>query len=443
MKLPNEICGVLKRLDECGFEAYVVGGAVRDHIMGKECNDYDVTTSALPEQIKKAFEDHRVIETGIKHGTVTVLVGDHAVEITTYRCDGEYSDGRRPDSVTFTSSLKQDLERRDLTVNAVAYNEKNGFKDFFCGINDIKNGIIRCVGVPEKRFEEDKLRILRAVRFSSTLGFEIEENTKKAVHEMCGELSCVSRERVLVELLKLLCGKNAFECLDEYRDIIFEIIPELKVENGFDQNNPNHCHTLYEHTIRCVQNTPPVPRVRMAALLHDIGKPEAKTTDGYGVSHFKGHPDIGEKKAREILKRLKASGEFTDSVCTLIKYHDVRFENERKTIRRFAAKLGYDAFSELLDMQIADVLSQSPEYLFRAEKIERVRETANELRQSGEAMHVSDLRIDGNDVMRVCGVTGKTVGEILKTVLDEVLDDKLENERETLLTYIGTYRKAF
>lgn len=436
MKLPKEIAGVLNRLNECGFEAYLVGGAVRDRIMGRECHDYDVTTSALPKQIEKAFEDCRVIETGIKHGTVTVQAGDYDVEITTYRCDGAYSDGRRPDSVRFTSSLEEDLKRRDFTVNAIAYNEKEGFKDFFGGMNDINNGVIRCVGNARERFCEDKLRILRAVRFSSCLCFEIEENTKKAVHEMCGQIDCVSRERVLVELLKLLCGENAFECLDGYRDVIFEIIPELRVENGFDQNNPNHCFTLYEHTINCVKNTPRVPQVRLAALLHDIGKPEAKTTDEYGVSHYKGHPDISEKKARGILKRLKASGELTSSVSTLVKYHDVRFECDKKMIRRFLGKLGKSAFFELADLQLADVLSQSPEYSFRKEKLECVRELATEICKNDEALCVADLKINGNDVMRVCGVTGKAVGEILKNTLDDVVDEKLDNEREVLLEHL-------
>lgn len=442
MKLPKEIVGVLNRLDECGFEAYVVGGAVRDCIMGRACHDYDITTSALPEQIEKAFEERRVIETGIKHGTVTVLAGDYSVEITAYRCDGTYSDGRRPDSVSFTSSLEEDLKRRDFTVNAIAYNEKEGFKDFYGGMNDIKNSVIRCVGDAKERFCEDKLRILRVVRFSSCLGFDVEENTKKAVHEMCGQIECVSRERVLVELLKLLCGENVFECLDEYRDVFFEIIPELRAEDGFDQNNPNHCFALYEHTINCVKNTPPVPQVRLAALLHDIGKPETKTTDEYGVSHFKCHPDIGEKKAREILKRLKASGELTSSVCTLVKYHDVRFECDKKMIKRFLGKIGKDAFFELADIQLADVLSQSPEYSFRKEKLGLVRELATEICKNGESLCVADLKINGNDVINVCGVTGKAVGEILKNALNDVIDEKIDNNQETLMEYLRGFSKS-
>lgn len=257
MNIPKEIAEVLDRLNASGEEAYIVGGAVRDSVMGKQPHDYDIATSATPDRVKRIFSDKRIIETGIKHGTVTLLNGELSPEITTYRCDGIYTDGRHPDRVTFSDSLEADLQRRDLTVNALAYNEQSGLVDMFGGVNDIKNGIIRCVGEPGKRFTEDRLRVLRAIRFASRLGFELDKATAEAVHSFASELDELSRERVFSELCKLLCGKSCEKCLAEYKDVIFAVIPALEVQDGFDQNNPNHIYTLYEHTIKCVGSTPP------------------------------------------------------------------------------------------------------------------------------------------------------------------------------------------
>ncbi len=436
LTLPQDVTVLLKKLNNAGYGAYAVGGAVRDGIMNIPCCDYDITTSATPAQIKEVFAEYKTVDTGIKHGTVTVITDAHNVEVTVYRKESGYSDGRHPDSVTFASDITDDLSRRDLTVNAIAYSPDVGFIDPHGGIDDIRAGIIRCVGDPEKRFDEDKLRILRAVRFASTLGFEIESATASAVAAMYKKTECVSRERVFTEMSKLICGKNAAKCLKEYKDLLFEIIPELKIQNGYDQHNPNHCLPLFDHTLSVLSNTEPTVHMRWASLLHDTGKPHCQTVDGDGIFHFPSHPDKSEEIARGVLRRLRAGGELTDKVCTLIKYHDVRFYKKRPLIRRYLGFLGWEGFCDLLCLQQADILSQSPDYRYRLDNIDSVRQTAEQVLASHEPLCIADLAVDGYDLTAAGVKQGKQVGQILSYLLDEVLQDKISNDKEALLACV-------
>ncbi len=438
LQIPDSILMLLEKLNSAGYAAYIVGGAVRDGIMNRPCSDYDITTSALPEQIKEVFADFKTFDTGIKHGTVTVLTGEYSVEVTAFRCEGAYSDGRHPDSVSFTDDVTEDLKRRDFTVNAIAYNPKTGYVDPFGGMEDIRKKIIRCVGRPEMRFGEDKLRILRAVRFSSVLGFDIDSETSKAIKASAGEISSVSAERVFSELCKLICGKNAKRCLYEYRELLFEIIPELKAQYGFDQNNTNHSLTLFEHTLAVLGYTEPTAHMRFTALLHDAGKPETATLDENGVSHYYGHPDVSEKIARNVLSRLKASKEFTEHVCILIKYHDTRFKSERPAVRRFIGKLGEEKFFELMALKKADTMSQSPRYRYRLDSLDSIEECARKVIAEGDVLTVKDLKISGDDILAAGVAPGKAVGEMLSELLDRVINDSLKNDKESLLAYVDT-----
>ena len=291
--LPAQVNTALARLHDAGYEAYIVGGCVRDRIMGREPKDYDITTSALPEQTAAVFAGERIIETGMKHGTVTVLLDGEPLEITTFRIDGTYSDSRHPDAVTFTPSLREDLARRDFTMNAMAYSSETGLVDPFGGQADIAAKYIRCVGDPDLRFREDALRILRALRFSSVLGFPIEPETDGAARYLCLLLKKISAERVFSELKQLLCGPDVRRVLLDYAGVLGAVLPEILPMQGFDQRNPHHCYDILEHTAAAVEAMPPEPALRLAALLHDVGKPECFFTDEDGVGHFYGHPKAG------------------------------------------------------------------------------------------------------------------------------------------------------
>ena len=303
--LPAGVSRALTMLESAGFEAFIVGGCVRDALRGITPKDYDITTSALPEETKSVFRDWRVIETGIQHGTITVVMDGMPLEITTYRTEGTYSDNRHPDSVSFTASLREDVARRDFTMNAIAYSPTRGMIDHFGGAEDIRRGIIRCVGDPATRFREDALRMMRGIRFASVLGFAIEKNTAAAIHENKERIPTVSAERIRVELTKLLCGANVKNVLMDWWDVIGTVIPEILPMHGFDQKTPYHIYDVWEHTAVAVSNIPPDPHLRLCALLHDIGKPPSFFTDEKGVGHFYGHPAVSARMTEEILARLK------------------------------------------------------------------------------------------------------------------------------------------
>lgn len=442
INIPNYVRNVLDALEKAGFEAYIVGGCVRDYLLDKTPHDFDVCTNAKPEQMMEVFSNFNVIETGLKHGTLTVISDHEPVEVTTYRSDGEYADHRRPKQVKFENTLDKDLKRRDFTVNALCYSEKKGIIDLFGGEDDLKNGVIRAVGEAERRFDEDALRILRGLRFASVLDFEIEEKTAEAMFKQAELLSLISAERIFIELKKLLCGKNAGDILLKYRDIFAVIIPELVPAFDFPQICPHHCFDVYTHICRSVDNIPNEESLRLTMLFHDIEKPKMATTDENGVMHFKLHPVESEKTARMILRRLKCDNKTRSLVCDLIYEHDNRLENAKKnTVKRFIAKYGEDFFEKYLLVRRADTLAQS-DYL-RAQKLEgleKLKALGAQIIEENSCLKISDLAVNGKDIIAM-GYKGRQIGEALELALNAVIDEQTENDKTKLLQFIkGTLK---
>ena len=436
MTLPQNISAVLDRLTSSGFEAYIVGGCVRDMLMGREPSDFDITTSASPEQTLAVFGDMHTLTHGMKHGTVTVMADGEPVEITTFRKDGEYKDSRHPETVSFDATLEQDLARRDFTCNAMAYDPAEGLVDIFGGQEDIKNGVIRAVGDPEERFNEDALRILRALRFASVLGFEIEEKTAQAAKKCSPLLANVSGERIYAELSKLLCGKNCFNIIMDHPEVLDRVVPGILRMKGYSQHNSYHIYTLLEHTARVVMNVPAKPYMRLAALLHDIGKPDCQTVDKDDPEkwHFHGHPERSVEMAEEIIHKLKCDGETRDRALGIIKYHDVRFKADEKMILRWLGKLGEEMFLDILDLHYADITAQNPLYFDeRAENLAGIRAIIADAVAKQRCFTVSSLAINGKDIIALGIPQGQCVGALLDALLEEVIDGKLENERNNLL----------
>ena len=435
MDMPKNVDTAINLLQSAGFEAYAVGGCVRDSLLGKTPNDWDITTSAKPEDMKSVFADFHCIDTGIKHGTVTVVIDGEPLEITTFRLDGEYEDNRHPKSVTFTSNLGADLGRRDFTVNAMAYSKKTGTVDLFGGQNDLKNRIIRCVGDPDRRFNEDALRILRALRFSSALDFEIEEKTAQSLLKNRALLGNISEERIAKELLKLVCGKGAKRILTDFAPVLFEILPELQPMYKNSHDNPHHCYDIYEHTLIAVESIDPEPTLRFAMLLHDCGKPAVKKFDENGVAHFYGHQRISAEISAQILARLKVSNKFRDEILFLVSNHDrwELYENMEK-MPRYLSKFGLDGVLNLLKVMRADVLAQSPEYRYRLDQIADAEETAKNLAAQKPCLSLSELQINGRTLMDIGIPQGRKLGAVLAQLLDEVIDGVTKNTQEALTT---------
>lgn len=435
MDMPKNVDTAINLLQSAGFEAYAVGGCVRDSLLGKTPNDWDITTSAKPEDMKSVFADFHCIDTGIKHGTVTVVIDGEPLEITTFRLDGEYEDNRHPKSVTFTSNLGADLGRRDFTVNAMAYSKMTGTVDLFGGQNDLKNGIIRCVGDPDRRFNEDALRILRALRFASALDFEIEEKTAQSLLKNRALLGNISEERIAKELLKLVCGKGAKRILTDFAPVLFEILPELQPMYKNSHDNPHHCYDIYEHTLIAVESIDPEPTLRFAMLLHDCGKPAVKKFDENGVAHFYGHQRISAEISAQILARLKVSNKFRDEILFLVSNHDrwELYENTEK-MPRYLSKFGLDGVLNLLKVMRADVLAQSPEYRYRLDQIADAEETAKNLAAQKPCLSLSELQINGRTLMDIGIPQGRKLGAVLAQLLDEVIDGVTKNTQEALTT---------
>ncbi len=432
MQIPYHIEEILERLENSGYEAYIVGGCVRDNIMGLAPHDFDITTSALPCQTEQVFSDCRVIETGIKHGTVTVLYKGTSVEITTYRVDGTYSDSRRPDKVTFTKNIRDDLSRRDFTVNGIAYSPRRGITDPFGGMRDIKTGIIRCIGNADERFSEDALRILRALRFSSVLGFEIEENTANAVRRHKNDLDLVSRERVFSELTRLLCGKDVRRVLTDFSDVIAVIIPQLETTIGYDQHSKYHNSTLYEHTARAVEAAPAEPALRFAMLLHDVGKPACRSVGEDGEFHFYGHAEESAKIAEEVLRELKAPNTLRERVCDIIRHHDAPVDLSKKTIRKALSRHGFERFCDYMYAHMADDSAKAGFCLPRIETARQAVAIAEEINAETPCLTVKDLKISGRDLMEFIEPSPR-MGKILSQLLSEVLEEKIANEKKALI----------
>lgn len=438
IEIPPYAAKALKLLETSGYEAWCVGGCVRDAVMGRKPHDWDICTSALPEETLTVFSRFKTIPTGIKHGTITVLIDGKPIEITTYRCDGDYSDHRRPDSVTFVRDIKSDLERRDFTMNSMCVNLKGEIFDPFGGMNDISNKTIRCVGEAEKRFDEDALRIFRAVRFAAKTGFDIDSATEKAMLKMCGTLCQVSEERLFSELKNLLVQPYAGQSLIRYREVIAQVIPEVRACFDFDQRTPYHCYDVWEHIVRSVDLVPPKEILRLTMLLHDIGKPQMFTIDENGAGHFKGHPKLSEEMADKILRRLKSDNRTRETVCELIYEHDNRVPPERRAMRRFLARQKYiphdkDFFDMWIEVRLADTLAQS-EYQ-KTEKLQYIDDEAamaNQLFAEECCMKISDLEINGHDLIAM-GLHGREIGDMLKKLFELVTDEKIPNEHQELL----------
>lgn len=426
-------------IEKAGFEAYQVGGCVRDFLMQKECNDIDITTSAKPFELEEILKNNNIkfIETGLKHGTVTAVFDGDNFEITTYRSDGQYNDSRHPESVTFVSRIDDDLSRRDFTINAIAYNyAKDETVDLFGGREDIKNKVIRAVGDADERFNEDALRIMRAIRFASTLSFEIEENTKNAIFKNKELLRNVAYERIFAELTKLLMGDNVFSVLCEYKEVIAVIIPELAPTFNCEQNTVWHLYDVYTHIAKTVEMSPKIVQLRLIMLLHDIGKPSAKTTDENGVDHFKGHQKISAQMSEPILKRFKVSNEIFNRVMMIIPIHDIHIGRDKKNIKRWLNKLGEQGMRDLIAVKRADKLGQNP--AMTGEELDNLLVTekcVDEILAANEPYRIKDLKITGFDLINL-GYKGKEIGACLDTLLQKVIDGEIENEKSALLEFV-------
>lgn len=432
--LPEEVNIALEKLTEAGFQAYIVGGCVRDFLMGTEPHDFDITTSALPRETENIFKDFTVIETGIQHGTLTVLINGTPLEITTFRTDGTYSDNRHPDSVNFTCSLEEDLSRRDFTVNAMAYNPVTGIVDIFGGRGDIENKLIRTVGDPEQRFGEDALRIMRALRFSAVLGFTIDKSTLSAARELKDLLKNVAAERVYIELTKLLCGKNAYKILMECPDILGVWLPEILPMVGFNQHNRHHIYDVWQHTAVVVANIVPVPHLRLAALIHDMGKPGTFSMGKDGQGHFYGHPKLSTEIAGNILSRLKVDNDTRYKVIELVRHHDTPLADNEKQIKRKLNKLGENLFFDLIKICRADNMGQSPKYRNRQKGLNLVEATAKEIISRKECFSLKSLAVNGRDLIDAGFRAGPELGKILNSLLEQVIDGGLENKKDILIT---------
>lgn len=426
---------IIEKLNNNGFEAYIVGGCVRDCLLGKTPNDWDITTSAKPSDVKRIFK--KTVDTGIQHGTVTVLTNNDAFEVTTYRVDGVYEDHRRPKDVAFTVNLEEDLKRRDFTINAMAYNDEQGVIDVFGGISDLNNGIIRCVGNPADRFDEDALRILRSVRFAAQLGFDIDEPTKTAMKKQAKFLKDISAERIQVELTKLITSNHPEELIVAYELGLTSIfLPEFDEMMKTTQNNPYHLYSVGEHTIKVMQNVPANMVMRYAALFHDIGKPAVKTTGEDGFEHFYGHQNVSEKMAVAIMRRLKLDNNTIDKVKRLVLYHDYNISGVPENIRafrRFLAKLGIEYFSDFIMIRNADMAGQSEYNLeIRKQSVEDMKKMYERVVSENQCLKIADLAINGKHLMELGMKPGRDMGVVLKKLLDMVLDEPEINTKQQL-----------
>lgn len=435
--LPEHVLEAIGRLEAAGYGAYAVGGCVRDALRGVTPYDHDIATSALPSETARVFGDLRVISTGIAHGTVTVLFGSVPLEITTFRTDGEYADHRRPDSVSFTDRLQDDLARRDLTVNAMAYSPRLGLVDPFGGRADLDAGILRAVGDPEKRFEEDALRILRAARFSSTLGMRIHPDTHRAMLSHKALLLNVSAERKLSELSKLLVGDGCERTLLENAPVITEVLPELAPSVGFDQRNPHHIYDVYTHTAKAVQSCPRDRNIRLAALLHDCGKPYVFSVGADGYGHFYGHTEKSLELAEGALERLKADNASTKEILTLIRWHDPVIEETETSVKRWIRRLGAEMLEKLLALKSADNLAQAPEYQDRLRSYDRIRGIMKKLLDEEACFSLRELAVKGDDLIALGMKPGKELGRMLSSLLDAVISGELQNDKQILLDFVG------
>lgn len=458
IQIPEDVKYILEKLNNAGYEAYAVGGCVRDSILGRTPDDWDITTSAKPEETKALFP--KTIDTGIQHGTVTVMRNQVGYEVTTYRIDGEYEDSRHPKEVIFTADLLEDLKRRDFTINAMAYNHlaeneseddtettrdnsKSGLVDAFGGIEDIENKIIRCVGNPIHRFEEDALRMMRAVRFSAQLGYVIEEETKKAIKVLAGNLANISAERIQVELVKLLVSDHPDYLRTAYETGMTKVFfPEFDKMMETKQNNPHHIYSVGEHTLHSLNYVRNDKVLRLSMLLHDVGKPESLQKDETGRDHFHGHPELGEEMARKILRRLRFDNDTISKVCKLVKFHDQKLSLRPTKLRKAIVKIGPELFPLLLEVKEADMLAQSNYKRDEKEtELEEIRKVYRKILEDKDCLSLKDLAVCGKDLIEQGMKPGKELGETLQKLFEFTLENPEKNKKEALMEYLNVIKK--
>lgn len=437
LQLPENVQKIITTLQMYGYEAYAVGGCVRDSLLNRTPGDWDITTSAMPGETKSLFD--KTFDTGIEHGTVTVVFGREGYEVTTYRIDGEYTDSRHPREVTFTRSLKEDLLRRDFTINAMAYNDKDGLIDIFGGKEDLQKKCIRCVGNAKERFSEDALRILRGVRFAAQLGFDISEDTKEGMRELAPTLRNISVERIQVELVKMLTSDRPELLKMAWELKITQIfLPEFDRMMETIQETPHHMYNVGEHTLHAMKNVRADKILRLTMLLHDTGKPALKTMDANGVAHFKKHAAESEKIAGRVLKRLKFDNDTLRKVTKLVKYHDYRMEATEKNVRRAMNIIGEELFPYYMEVRRADVLAQS---LYKREEkiqnLDEIEELYQKIVALGQCVSLKTLAVNGSDLIAAGMKPGKKIGEKLEELLELVIDDPDMNTKEKLFQYLG------
>lgn len=433
--IPPEVELIIKILNDNKHEAYVVGGSVRDAILGKMPKDWDITTSALPQEVKMLFD--KTVDTGLKHGTVSVLINNQRIEVTTFRLDGKYSDNRRPENVIFTASLKEDLSRRDFTINAIAYHFQTGYIDPFGGIDDAYKKIIRTVGSPDERFNEDALRLLRAVRFAAQLDFGIDESTLKSIKENSHLIQNISSERVRDELTKILMSDNPIKLyLLSETSILKYILPELDICFKTEQNTKYHIYNVGLHTLYAVSAIEKNIALRWTMLLHDIGKPSMKTTDEKGADHFYNHPIVSKKFSAAILNRLKFDNDTRNRILRLIEHHDRNIVPDFKSVRRAVYLVGEDIFLELMKVKEADKYAQNPEFAKEGlEIIEKIKNIYQEIKEANQCVSLKSLSVNGNDLSKL-GFKGKDIGRILNNLLEAVIENPELNEKDKLIHMI-------
>ncbi len=438
IQMPCQVETAIDMLEKAGFEGYAVGGCIRDTVMGRKPSDWDIATSATPDEVMEIFKSYKIIPTGIKHGTVTVVIDHFHMQITTFRTDGEYSDNRRPDSVSYAKTLKEDLSRRDFTMNALAYNRKTGIIDYFGGLSDIKQMTIRCVGSPDKRFSEDALRIMRAIRFASVLSMTMDEETHISIHKNRELLKNISAERIASEFNKLILGDYVEKILYEYKDVIGVFIPEILPAFGFDQRNFHHIYDVWGHIVTSIAVAPKLIYVRLAMLFHDIAKPLCLKFDSHGIGHFALHPKMGKEISRQVLHRLKYDNATIKIVGFLVLYHDTPMLPQKTEIKKWLMRYGKALIQLLLEVKIADNLAKNRSFPKRLVEAKECRAVMRKIIKNDECYSLKQLDINGSDLIKAGFSEDKTLGDILNSLLLAVIEEKCENKKEKLLEYAKT-----
>ena len=435
IKIPEKINYIIETFQKNGFEAYCVGGSIRDSVMGIEIGDWDITTSALPEETKEIFKNEKIIDTGIKHGTVSIIKDHECIEITTFRIDGEYWDNRHPECVSFTRNLSEDLKRRDFTVNALAYSHTSGLIDLYGGLNDIENKIIKTVGEAEKRFNEDGLRIMRALRFASTLNFKIDDETAKAIHKQKNLLKNISVERISVELNKLILGSNVFSILTEFSDVFAVIIPEIEPCIDFKQYGKKHAYDVWTHICHTVDTIPKEKILRLTMLLHDLGKVPTHKLNENGDSTFKNHAAVGGEMAKEILTRLRFDKKTVNRVAFLVSHHDFEPPETRLELKKKLKALTPEDVRTLLIIKKSDRGALSERFRDISMESAQVLSWLDEIEKNNECVSLTQLKVTGNDLIKL-GFKNEEIGLRLDYLLDNVIEEKVKNNKQALLAFL-------